>query len=284
MVIDQLLKLYPRAKIVPIPDWKNKAIVNYRINDQWVSIVKEELDSKQRQLLELLSERDETETTNAWWQFLSQKETELPIVSKKIVKIKIIQFRVDHLESREFAHQWIRAFASFFNKIIDSFWVNSDYGLLILNDSKVVLENNELTTMVQLIDEDFGTKSQVYIGQTWMLNEELPEIFELEKQIFNQNDGTAVSNLSTDVISFMFNQSLASEKLFVVLKNTITSNSEYISMIRSLYLNQNNIAKTSKDLYVHRNTLLYRIEKFNRETGLNLKSMDDLVLCHLLLC
>ncbi|WP_334330390.1 helix-turn-helix domain-containing protein [Companilactobacillus sp. HBUAS59699] len=284
MVIDQLLKLYPSAKIVPIPDWKDKAIVNYRINDQWVSIVKEELDSKQRQLLELLSEREETETTNAWWQFLSQKETELPIVSKKIVKIKIIQFRVDHLESREFAYQWIRAFASFFNKIIDSFWVNSDYGLLILNDSKVVLENNELTTMVQLIDEDFGTKSQVYIGQTWMLNEELPKIFELEKQIFNQNDGTAVSNLSTDVISFMFNQSLASEKLFVVLKNTITSNSEYISMIRSLYLNQNNIAKTSKDLYVHRNTLLYRIEKFNRETGLNLKSMDDLVLCHLLLC
>ncbi|WP_125588220.1 helix-turn-helix domain-containing protein [Companilactobacillus jidongensis] len=284
MVIDQLLKMYPSAKVISVPNWKDKTIVNYRIVDQWISIEKNELDSQQIELLELLSDHNEDETTNHWWQFLNLRSSNIPLVSKKIVKIKVIQFHTTKLESRDLAQQWIRAFSSFFNKVIDTFWVTSEYGILILSDSEIALDNTELISMIQLVDEDFGTKTEAYVGQSWNLNEELPEIFELEKCIFEQNDGDAVSNLSSDVISFMFNQKLASEKLFIVLKNTITSNSEYIAMIRSLYSNQNNIAKTAKDLYVHRNTLLYRIDKFNRETGLNLKSMDDLVLCHLLLC
>lgn len=284
MVIDQLLKMYPSAKVISVPNWKDERIVNYHVAGEWLAIVATDLDEQQKKLLDLLSDHEEAETTNHWWLFLNQRTPDLPLVSKEIIKVKIIQFRVSNLESLAFSRQWIRTFAAFFTKVIDSFWVNEEYGLLILCDSEVILENSELTSMVQLIDEDFGTKSQIYVGQTWLLNEELPEIFTLEKQIFAQNNGDSVSNLSTDVISFMFNQKLANEKLFIILKKNITSNSEYISMIRSLYLNQNNIAKTSKDLYVHRNTLLYRIEKFNRETGLNLKSMDDLVLCHLLLC
>ncbi|WP_125565796.1 helix-turn-helix domain-containing protein [Companilactobacillus insicii] len=284
MVIDQLLKMYPSAKVVTSPNWNDQLVFNYHIADKWISISKDDVDDKQNKLLNLISDHAETEIINSWWQFLNHRSSEMPLASKKIDKIKVVQFHVDDLESSEYSNQWIRAFSSFFERVVDSFWVNSEYGILILNNSEVFMEHSELVSTVQLLDEDFGTKSQVYIGQTWPLDENVPEIFKLEKRIFSQNDGDPVSNLSTDVISFMFNQSLANEKLFITLKNIITSNSEYISMIRSLYINQNNIAKTSKDLYVHRNTLLYRIDKFNRETGLNLKSMDDLVLCHLLLC
>ena len=37
----------------------------------------------------------------------------------------------------------------------------------------------------------------------------------------------------------------------------------------------------AKKLYVHRNTLQYQVEKFEKSSGLNLKNMDDLVLCYL---
>ena len=54
-------------------------------------------------------------------------------------------------------------------------------------------------------------------------------------------------------------------------------------IISALWKNQGNISSTAKDLFMHRNTLHYRLEKFFEQTGLSLKKMDDLIFCYLLL-
>lgn len=54
-------------------------------------------------------------------------------------------------------------------------------------------------------------------------------------------------------------------------------------MINMLYKCDSNLAKTSKELFLHRNTLLYRMEKFHEQTDFDLKDRNDLVLCFLLL-
>lgn len=42
-----------------------------------------------------------------------------------------------------------------------------------------------------------------------------------------------------------------------------------------------NVSETAKRLYIHRNTLLYRIDKFKQETGLDVRSFQDAVLVKL---
>lgn len=42
-----------------------------------------------------------------------------------------------------------------------------------------------------------------------------------------------------------------------------------------------NVSETAKKLYIHRNTLLYRLEKFRQETGLDVKTFHDAVLVKL---
>ena len=49
----------------------------------------------------------------------------------------------------------------------------------------------------------------------------------------------------------------------------------------AMWQNLGNISKAANDLYVHRNTLQYRIDRFFQETGVNLKTMDDLLLSYL---
>jgi sugar diacid utilization regulator len=39
-----------------------------------------------------------------------------------------------------------------------------------------------------------------------------------------------------------------------------------------------NVSETAKSLYIHRNTLLYRLDKFKQETGLDVRSFGDAVL------
>ena len=56
-----------------------------------------------------------------------------------------------------------------------------------------------------------------------------------------------------------------------------------MALIISLYGNiEGNISSTAKELFMHRNTLQYRIDKFYDQTNLSLKNMDDLVLAYLL--
>ncbi len=50
-----------------------------------------------------------------------------------------------------------------------------------------------------------------------------------------------------------------------------------IETLKSLFENDLNIAQTAKYLYIHRNTLLYRLEKCKLQTGLNPKKYSDAI-------
>lgn len=52
---------------------------------------------------------------------------------------------------------------------------------------------------------------------------------------------------------------------------------ETASIINALFENNLNISEAARELYVHRNTLVYRIEKIRQATGIDLRSFDDAV-------
>ena len=64
----------------------------------------------------------------------------------------------------------------------------------------------------------------------------------------------------------------------------ITENVEEVKeFVEALWDAHGNVSKASQKLFLHRNTLQYRIDRFAEQTGLNVKDMNDLTLCHLLL-
>lgn len=50
---------------------------------------------------------------------------------------------------------------------------------------------------------------------------------------------------------------------------------ETLNTLNKFFENNLNISETSRQLFVHRNTLVYRIEKIQKSTGLDLRSFDD---------
>ena len=53
---------------------------------------------------------------------------------------------------------------------------------------------------------------------------------------------------------------------------------EMLSTLESFFDLECNVSETAKILYIHRNTLLYRLDKFKQETGLDVRSFNDAVL------
>jgi carbohydrate diacid regulator len=50
---------------------------------------------------------------------------------------------------------------------------------------------------------------------------------------------------------------------------------ETLTTINKFFENNLNVSETSRQLFVHRNTLVYRIEKIQKSTGLDLRKFDD---------
>ena len=50
---------------------------------------------------------------------------------------------------------------------------------------------------------------------------------------------------------------------------------ETIITINKFFENNLNVSETSRQLYVHRNTLVYRLEKLEKSTGLDIRKFDD---------
>ncbi|WP_420871911.1 helix-turn-helix domain-containing protein [Cohnella rhizosphaerae] len=44
-----------------------------------------------------------------------------------------------------------------------------------------------------------------------------------------------------------------------------------------------NVSETAKRLFIHRNTLLYRLDKLKQEAGLDVRSFNDAILVRLLM-
>lgn len=52
---------------------------------------------------------------------------------------------------------------------------------------------------------------------------------------------------------------------------------ETLLTIRKFFDNSLNVSETARQLYIHRNTLVYRLDKVNKATGLDLRVFEDAI-------
>ena len=61
-----------------------------------------------------------------------------------------------------------------------------------------------------------------------------------------------------------------------------TIDNETMITIQKFFENNLNVSETSRQLFIHRNTLVYRLDKVQKQTGLDLRSFRDAVTFKLL--
>lgn len=70
-----------------------------------------------------------------------------------------------------------------------------------------------------------------------------------------------------------------------MLFNSDTSklfNQEMLSTLATFFEKDLNLSDTARQLFIHRNTLVYRLDKIQKQTGLDLRRFDDAVTFKLL--
>ena len=99
------------------------------------------------------------------------------------------------------------------------------------------------------------------------------KVFDTEKSIINYENlgiGRLIYQLPTTLCEIFLTE--------VFKKNSIDSlDQETLFTINKFFENNLNVSETSRRLFVHRNTLVYRLEKIRKLTGLDLREFDHAI-------
>lgn len=103
---------------------------------------------------------------------------------------------------------------------------------------------------------------------------EIGKIFESERYISDYK------KLGIGRIIYQLPQSLCKIYIQEVLQGISVDrfDEETLTTVNKFFENNLNVSETSRQLYIHRNTLVYRLDKIQKLTGLDLRSFDDAII------
>ena len=103
---------------------------------------------------------------------------------------------------------------------------------------------------------------------------EVGKIFESDKNIINYESlgiGRLVYQLPLSICRMYLNE--------VLHGSSVDSfDDETLATVNKFFENHLNVSETSRQLYIHRNTLVYRLDKLQKMTGLDLRNFEDAII------
>ena len=147
---------------------------------------------------------------------------------------------------------------------------------------------NNLAEMIQQkITNEFAVKSVIGIGtpsrhlrdladkyKEAVISIDIGRVFEAEKTIISYETlgiGRLIYQLPTTLCEIFLSE--------VFKRNPIEAlDQETLFTIDKFFENSLNVSETSRKLFVHRNTLVYRLEKIRKITGLDLREFDHAII------
>lgn len=140
--------------------------------------------------------------------------------------------------------------------------------------------------IVNTLANDYMTKVQVGIGTIVTSIKELARSFkeaqislEIGKVFDEEENVIRYDNLGIARLIYQLPTTLCEMYMKEVFKNGSMESldNETIFTIQKFFENNLNVSETSRKLFVHRNTLVYRLEKIKKITGLDLRDFDNAI-------
>ncbi|MBM6616037.1 helix-turn-helix domain-containing protein [Desemzia sp. RIT804] len=284
MNFKELKFLYPEA-ILTDRNTSGEHYIAFPYQDNWIQFERHQKSDTELALIQYAINQKsvplKTKKSSKWQSFLVEESFALP---KEEGIYRIIQFEIIKKDAAFERALWIKAFKSLFTGVEDIFFTTENKGMLIQEKQPDLLSNEEMAGIIRTLDDDFSVKTVYYIGQFWTINATLPNIFQEEQRIFDwqKNQKTQVFDLSSVALHYYTAEAISQSPLMQQLKAQYVLDAELKELILAMWKSQGNISVAAKSLYIHRNTLQYRIDRFHEVSGLSLRNMDDLLLCYLL--
>lgn len=274
MNYQKLKALFPEIVLDKKDDQDN--YLEFKVNNTWFSIPKGALTKREQEIIELFNEGSSVKKTTSAWQNFLYRNGDKPASAEQL---RFLHFNVNNLISTS-KRKWQELILSFFGAETHHFW--NDTKEFIIIDEKCKLTEEDFSGILTTIDSDFSTKTQLLIGSIWNKNDDLNSLYDEEELIFNEIDkNNDVVTVPECALEFFTKFSSHKSSILKTFNQKFKEYPDLKQLVINLYQVGGNVSQAAKKMYIHRNTIEYRIDKLRQDFQLNLHKMDDLIFCYL---
>ena len=163
-----------------------------------------------------------------------------------------------------------------------------DSSIILIKDTRDMKEDHDLKTLADMIVDNLHAEAmvRVRVGYGNRVNN-LPDIaksyqeakmaLEVGKIFYADKETIAYRYLGIGRLIYQLPMSLCEMFIHEVFGEEVPDvfNEEISGTIQKFFENNLNISETARQLYVHRNTLVYRLERLEKAIGLDIRKFDD---------
>lgn len=280
--IHHLKEKFPSLHISTKPIEMGDTVFTFYEEPYYFTINREEISESDADLLHLLFETPKpafkTEESKMWYDFLfAQNEISLDVSSSEY---RFIQFYVrrETYTKKEFS-EWKKALLSFFNQNAVLLEMGA-YGVIIEETSASILGEEELSAVATTLLADFYFPVHFFVGLFHSTHSSMRAAFEEERELFDLGDKALVQTVESASIK-NFAKPLHTSTISKHINDFFIKDPTLFPLIAALFEHQGNISMTAKALFMHRNTIQYRMDKFHEQTNLSLRKSDGLLFAYL---
>ncbi|HEM4568623.1 TPA: helix-turn-helix domain-containing protein [Streptococcus suis] len=272
----ELVSWFPQAKLSQV-----EGECSLQLGDgSYLDLSDADLTDREGYLLSLLSHPRKQVQSSPWQSYLHD-QGRLPQT------VEAIQFIHIHLWSQKEAQ--LDAWQAMMTDLLPSQLAQvqltpQDY-LIVLEQGTWMDNQTVLQDTLSALEFDFGLRLTLLVGQVWpkQVADHWPRLYQAEAQLFAhwraRYQQSAVLSFSQ---LFLWGQGRAGLELSLIKASMLEliNQQDMQAIILALWAEGAVVTKAAQVLYIHRNTLQYRLEKWQDLTGLQLKDLTDLSFCY----
>ena len=284
MIAKELLDWFPDGKILDQPVDKEGYLSLPLSNYQWLLLEEASLSEREKQLVALLTKQEQTISLNPWYNYLIEGKGQAPQNFKKLqlVYCHLSYFQQENLTS------WLEMMGTLFPNCQTVLQVGAQDYIFVLQQDKYTSVRSILMDTLEAVEYDFGVRLSIMLGQVWSQTgyQALSDLIKAERDLFKNWWRQGHQGFHTFSQLYLWSMGERIVDLLVIkeyLHQMILDQDQIQEIILSLWENSAVLTKTAQQLYLHRNSLQYKIDKWEELTGLQLKELTDLTLCYQLI-
>ena len=277
-----LRDLFPEAVVNQMEEMA-QGWLSQPLEDQFIHFPLETLSQREQALLNLQESQPALQSSDqdVWHQFLVQKKGGLPT---KLERVQLLY--LEH--GIPLSSDLLDLFYGLLPHLTALVELHATRTVLVLDQTIPFEVEALIQDILPAVESDFGTKLTIFFGNSWtkLQAEELRQVFDSEYQLFSDfvplkgsEQTISFAKMALWARSGQRNLGAIPEKI----RHYIDESKDMVDIIEAMWASQTNLVQTAQKLFMHRNSLQYKLDKFHSLSGLNLINLDDLAFCHLLI-
>lgn len=243
-----------------------------------IGISKKDIDQQALQLLQTFLQPyhidlpEQSVTERRWYEMMLHGTKEENGDPYRFVYFSIEQHNID-------PHTFKEAISELFEKTIPIIWLNQTSGIIV-EQYATTDEPINYDQIIDIIMTDLYVNIKFFIGEVQTdftdIQQYYTNVIKLSQFIFKNSNKNVINYI--EAIPYLFIEQITphmQDELITSILKEFENDEDMLHTIETFLSCNLNVSETAKKLYLHRNSLQYRIDKFIQKTGINIQNFNE---------